>query len=731
MAGEPFVRLPPRPHGQPPQHQGPPPQQHGPPLQHPIPPPPPPEAIPLDLRFRGPVVEVKSVRYQAMSHADMVAKCTDFAAQRYEKCNNNSSHPLDWDDEDASRSPWEETRRTRVTSLSQKQLLKEVRRLDLETKSVLEKKAELSPTLQQQIDLSIHELAAGEHDPANYQWTLAQIDQQLKRIYPATTRYRTEHPAVTRPHGNGGRKHYKHECKKHHEKKTTNKSRTRNKSKPRRVSSSRKTKHASCPPREKVYMERVSLTAYFKRAPRPDVDVVALLDSRSRARMMTQPATFHQQQDPRAGGPPHAASRSASYAASYAPPGPPPLPAVGNGGGGGKGKPPKVIPQSESGSNSDGSSSTDDSSSDSGWSDGESTLTGPTQTSSTTNSSSRAGGRDKRGCSHSRGRDKKSKKKNDKKDNKKGKAKGRSASRSRSRRRGTSRRRRRPPYYESSSAFGISNRPFRTHWRPDHPYRGETEPYPLPRLNPDRPPQPPRPAPVIVQQPSQIEIERIKDKAYISGREDEKKKNRVLDEMSSDDRPARRLSRTRTGVRHVERPEPRRETYRETRRERVRVPRHSTYPSNIPESSDCCSSASYFSTDETATEYEPDYRPADNRHSARTGGVVYDTYGTYRHHSPLLSTSQGGAYRVRNTSHTRSRADGHGHCGPYTTDTHHITVQIDDPPYRPPEPRTGDYSLDRDEMSPRRMNPFEPQVNHFGPRVEPRFGTRFRHDPRR
>ncbi|KAK8065811.1 hypothetical protein PG997_012558 [Apiospora hydei] len=703
MAGEqPIVRFPPHHPGPPPQHQ--------------VPPPPPPEAIPFDLRFGGPAVEVKSVRHQAMSHADMVAMCTDFVAHRYEKCNNNNSHVLDCDDEDVPRSPWEEILLTRVMSLSQKQLLKEIRRLNSETKPLLEKKAALSQGLQRHIDLSIQELTDKEYDRANYQWTLVQIDQQLKQVHPATARYHTGHRAATRPHGDRGKKHHKDKCKKHHEKQRANKSRARNKSKPRKVSSSRKARHASYPPHETLKVERLSLTAYFKRAPRPDVDVAALLQSRLRARMMTRPTTFQQPQDPRPGDPahgvpmrghppqgPHQGQRPPGppgglpHGPLHGPPsgrpvgiGPPPPPVVMSGGGGaggaggGAGRPPQVLVGSDSGSSSDGSSSTDDSDRDSGWSDDESVSTDPTQASSSTNSSSRVGRCGNRGRSHNRGqshskvRDKSrgKKNKNDKKGKKKSKAKGRSASRSRSQRREASRRRRRPPYHEHS--------PIRIH------YRGETNPYSVPHHIFNRPPPPSPPAPVIVQQPSQIEIERIKDKAYISGREDEKKKNRVLDEMSSDDRPARRLSRTRAGVRHVERPEPRRETYRETRRERVRMPRHSTYPIDILESSDSCSSVSYCSTDEDATEYEPDYRQAGN---------------------------------LRNTYRTRPRADGHGHREPYATDTHHIIVDFDDPPYRQRESRMSDYSLDRDEL-PQQGNPFEPRL---GPRPGPRFESRFRH----
>ncbi|KAK7963724.1 hypothetical protein PG988_010698 [Apiospora saccharicola] len=170
------------------------PPRNGPPPAHHQFHPPPPEVLPLELRFNRPPVEVMDVSEHVMSRAEMAAKCTDIVVFRFEKCRDNNRQPLDRDEEDAAKSSWEQAIRTRVTSQSQRELFKEVRRLDSETTDVLKKKNDLSPALQRQLDRAHHDLANSEHDSATYQWTLAQIDQQLRPVEPARTMFRTLHP---------------------------------------------------------------------------------------------------------------------------------------------------------------------------------------------------------------------------------------------------------------------------------------------------------------------------------------------------------------------------------------------------------------------------------------------------------------------------------------------------------------------------------------------------------
>ncbi|KAK7996126.1 hypothetical protein PG991_015593 [Apiospora marii] len=653
MAEKGFIQLPPR-NGPPPaHHQFPPPQ----------PPLPPMEAVPLELRFRTPQVEVTDVSEHVMSYSEMAAKCTDILVFRFEKCRDNNRQYLDRDEEDVVKSSWEQAIRSRVTSQSQKELSREVRRLDKETDDVLKKKNDLSPALQRQLDRTYSELAAGEHDSAIYQWTLAQIDQQLRPADPANAMFRTEYHTVTRPRKDEGKKHPK--------KKGKDKSRSRNKSrtKAKKSSSSSKAKHGSYPPSNNVYLERVSLTAYFKRSPRPNVDIAALLQQKKRVQMMTQNAAIHQSQNPQFGGPGPGQGQGQVPPIRAPPPGhhpghpqglqggrgqgpppnaanrpvPLPPPHLANGPVGGKfqGKKPRVLRQSDSGS-SDGSSSDNDSDagSGSGWSEEESTSTGPTQSTSTTSSSCRIGGRDGRGRSHERGhghsknRSKSRGKNRDRSRDNKGKAKGRAGSRSQSRRRGLSRTR--PHiYHEHRSAYGFPHgHPIRMHHRPEHPYRRDSEPFYSPRPSFEVPPQVPRRSPppatpvIVQQQTSEIEIQKIKDQAYLNGRADEQEKQRTLEEMASDfPRPS---SRTR-GVRHVvhtvESPEPRRSAHRETHRETFRTPRRHHH-----QEVDSDSSSSWSSLSEEVREYEPDYHRAEYypRRTHRAGAE----YHHFRSHHP-------------------------------------------------------------------------------------------------
>ncbi|KAK8113220.1 hypothetical protein PG984_013746 [Apiospora sp. TS-2023a] len=713
------------------------------------------EAVPLELRFRTPQVEVTDVSEHVMSPAEMAAKCTDILVFRYEKCRDNNRQSLDRDEEDTPKSSWEQAIRTRVTSQSQRELSREVRRLDKETDDVLKKKNDLSPALQRQLDRTYMELANGEHDSATYQWTLAQIDQQLRPVDPANTMFRAgHHHPVALPR--------KDEGKKHHKKKGKDKSRSRNKSKTkeRKTSSSSKAKHGSYPPSNNVYLERVSLTAYFKRAPRPNVDVSALLQHKKRLQMMTQSAALHQPQDPRLGGQAQGQAQGPPFRPPPQgphqghPPGPgqvqrgpgppphhpnrpgplPPNPAngAGGGGGGGKGKPPRVLSPSDSGS-SDGSSSEDDSDadSDSGWSVDQSTSTGPTQTISSTGSSCRVERRDRRGRSHDRGhghskvrgksRSKSRGKSRDKSRGKRGKVKGPAVNRSRSRSRGASRIRYQHLYHERPSAYGISyDRPFRMHQRPQYPYRRDSDPYSSPRQSFEMPPQPPRPSPppatpiVVQHQTSKIEIEKIKDKAYLDGRADEKEKQRTLEEMAEDfPRPP---SRSRVGVRHVvhtvESHKPRRRDHRETHRETIRIPRRR-------QEVDSDSSSSWSSSsEEVIHEYVPDYPRADyDPHRTRRGGAEYHHSRYHRSRSPHHSPRMSGAYRVSNAYETRPVGEGHRHRAPYL-DTHHII--IDDQPQTPRGYEASDYSSSQDHDEPRRqMNPFHSQ---FEPRTRPGHG---------
>lgn len=693
------------------------------------PPPPPPEAIPVELRFNRPRVEVTDVSESFMTPAEMAAKCTEYAAFRFEKCSSNSRssnnndyysrQALDRDEDYTTKSSWGQAVRTAIHDQPQQELAREVRRLNMQTNHVVAKKKDLGPVLQRQLDRTIGDLTASEHDPANFQWTLAQIDHQLRQVGPGNTVFCTSEPLVTRSH-----KH-KSEGKKAHKSKSKRRStsRSRNRSKPGKIPSSSKARFASYPLSINKQYERVSLTAYFKRAPRPDVDVNALLQHRKRLQAMTQAGAFSHQQDPRAGhqgqgvpirghppGPPGPPGQQR-------PPGPPPPPPHVIGGGRlaakvvQKNDNKKSKPYIEGESGSESSSSASDSGSELGeeWSGDESTLTDPT---SITDTSSQSGRHGKRGRSHKRNHNhNKGRSKSHGKGRGKSQVKGRIASQSRSRMRRPSLSRHRHFPHEGRSAFGIPHYSPRMHQRHGSIYHLNSDPVFVPPL--PRPPPPPPAAPIIVQPSQTIEIERIRDEAYINGRKDEKDKNRVLDELSTDHGPPRPLSRTRAGVRYVERRQPRRETRREPR---GRVPRRPPYPEDDMETGD-----SYSSTEDEAQEYEPEYCRTETHHrSGRRGGAGYHRSSrAFAPRTPPLPPAPPprGAYGNVNFYDTHHRSDDCRRRESYPEGR-----RVFDPPvdslYGYHEHRTSDCMQDHEEP-PRHENPFEP-------RCEPRFESRYR-----
>ncbi|KAK8002594.1 molybdate transporter 1 [Apiospora arundinis] len=316
-------------------------------------------------------------------------------------------------------------------------------------------------------------------------------------------------------------------------------------------------------------------------------------------------------------------------------PPPPPPPVTGKAGPktgqrNGNGKP---GPYSETDNSSAASDS--DSESGSGWSGDETTLTSPSRGSDT---SSHRGGHGKRGRSHDRGH---SRSKTRGKSYDKGRGEGRKVRRSRSRMRGTSRLRYHHLPRESSSAFGIPHQSPRIHHTYDHIYTLDGDRVFVPP--PPAPRQPPVPAapPIIVQQQNHAaEIEKIRDEAYLSGRKDEKDRNRQLDEMSADHRPPRTSSRARAGFRHVprtiERHAPRREARREPRRKtRDRVlHHHPPYPDN--DDDDLETVESYSSAEDEGLGYRPEYRRTEYRHrTVRRGDGA-----NYHHRTPHVYRPQ-------------------------------------------------------------------------------------------
>jgi hypothetical protein len=219
-----------------------------------------------------------SSRSDHITEADAREKLSDFVIYKFEKAQN----PNLLDEEGYPVKPsWDRVNRALIAGYSRREVARMVRELNKKTLPTQEKKEGLSEPIQRQIDMAYDELARAEHDP-RYQYVLAQIDCELRQRDSSDER---EEPK-------------------------------RSRSNRRKSSSSRKSKSKT-----RRTLERVSVTAYFKRTPRIGEDVLSMYKSRVRdssARLSPSPRHHHrhrqhhshQHVDPRTSQPPPSLSPS-------------------------------------------------------------------------------------------------------------------------------------------------------------------------------------------------------------------------------------------------------------------------------------------------------------------------------------------------------------------------------------------------------------------------------------
>ncbi|KAJ2985187.1 hypothetical protein NUW58_g5670 [Xylaria curta] len=219
---------------------------------------PPRNMLPVDL-IGGPATKIMDVSKDLLSVSDMKEELKDNKIFRFEKV-------VDKDRLDDHGRPklhgWEQAIRTEDRSISKKAATEKIRELNYRTKDVLDKKSSLTPPLKRQLDRTLEELMSQEPDLANFHWLLVQIDHQLRPIEPYY------YISSTHQHGRGHRHSTYH---------LTSKRKSHSRS---RSSSSRHSKR-------RVY-ERLSLTAYFQRAPRPGVNIPRLWEEKRRATSVKQ-----------------------------------------------------------------------------------------------------------------------------------------------------------------------------------------------------------------------------------------------------------------------------------------------------------------------------------------------------------------------------------------------------------------------------------------------------------
>jgi hypothetical protein len=230
-----------------------------------MPPIPPLHVVPHDLRPRQ-HVRVHDTR--VLSEAGMREDLSSYHVVRFEKA---SSEDLFDEEGYPVEKSWERASHIFQDDMDQGQAARRVRKLNKDGWSAVEKKTLLSSPMQLQINLARQDLEANERDAGRYHYVLAQLEWlDVKR----------------------------HSSNKYHDKKS-NQPVLYFGTSTRRTKSKHKSKHDhKHDHKHKRKYDVSSFTAYFKRVPRPEQDVVSLYQERQRSRQRSgmpplPPPTMH------------------------------------------------------------------------------------------------------------------------------------------------------------------------------------------------------------------------------------------------------------------------------------------------------------------------------------------------------------------------------------------------------------------------------------------------------
>lgn len=202
-------------------------------------PPPPAHSVPNDLRTRQ-RVETHDISSDLITEAGAREQLSTYSIIRIEKANRD--HDVD---EEGYRMPqsWQRATHTAQTDMSKPQATRKVHELENFSDPVADKKSSMSADIQRQIERAHDKLEATDPD-SRYYYILAQLDWQERKI--------EVQPQVE----------YRYKTKKG--KKVLAEVSKRSKPKRRR--------------------ERVSVTAYFKRTPKPEMNAMEMLSDQELAR---------------------------------------------------------------------------------------------------------------------------------------------------------------------------------------------------------------------------------------------------------------------------------------------------------------------------------------------------------------------------------------------------------------------------------------------------------------
>ncbi|KAK1986780.1 hypothetical protein LZ30DRAFT_541320, partial [Colletotrichum cereale] len=147
--------------------------------------PPPNEVIPLELRHKR-LVERSDLRSERMTDADARETLSEYVVYRFEKINDAN----EIDDEGYPVKPtWENVTRTEVRDLSKPTITRNIRHLNDEGKSVMQKKMDLTAVQQRQIEKAQNDLETHNLDK-RFCYTLQQIDSKTRKLSHDSVEYR-------------------------------------------------------------------------------------------------------------------------------------------------------------------------------------------------------------------------------------------------------------------------------------------------------------------------------------------------------------------------------------------------------------------------------------------------------------------------------------------------------------------------------------------------------------
>lgn len=242
-----------------------------------LPPQPPRDLVPRPL-LEGPMVQISDIRREPgrLTEAEAREELSDFAIFRFERAGQATDRDGDGE---RVRPTWANVVRTEVRGISKREAARQVRALHDVHKSLGEKKASLNDAQQRQLEKVLEELEMREVD-RRYHYVLVQIDRKLRdKKWRDTSRDGGEVRAGDRKHRERTRRY------------SENRGRREN---IEIVDFFGRRRSVVREPRKKV-KETVSITAYYKRCPKPDVDAVAMLYQRDaqNARQLEPPHPQH------------------------------------------------------------------------------------------------------------------------------------------------------------------------------------------------------------------------------------------------------------------------------------------------------------------------------------------------------------------------------------------------------------------------------------------------------